>query len=258
MLSKEAVKQTWTIIPILGALLSFRMAAQVLPAVVEEDSTKESVALPDSLRFYRPTTATKPKALNLTMTEYMVKSNLARLSYYANGRYMNSLGRLEDIFIQANQFPEDVKNRMFGLAIAGGVVQELFRQTRKQLSKRNIRFIYPNLYGVNVSYPLRPLNAQFYFRTMTLSDRYYMLYLQGGQYSIFYREQPPYIQRGIYVRLHKGLRLFYMRTQSQYSRYNGIGISNYAKKLFLYATFSQNPDFPQYNQLYLFVNILFD
>ncbi|MBN1466220.1 hypothetical protein JXA02_10685 [candidate division KSB1 bacterium] len=243
---------------LLLALFAFRMAAQDLPVVVEEDSTKESVALPDSLRFYRPATAPRPKALNLTMTEYMVKSNMARLSYYAQGRYINSIGALEDVFIQANQFPEDVKNRMFGLAIAGGVAQELFRQTRKQLSKKNIRFIYPNLYGVNISYPLRPLKAQFYFRTMTLTDRYYMLYLRGGRYSLFYREQPPYIQRGIYVRLHKGLRLFYTRTQSQYHSYNGLGISNYSKKLFLYAMFSQNPAFPQYNQLYLFVNILFD
>jgi hypothetical protein len=225
--------------------------------LAQEDSTVKQTSS-DSTRFYRPKRAPKRKTFSISMTEYSVKASMARLSYYAQGHYTNSLYRLEDIFIQANGFPEEVKNRMFGLALAGGLAREIFKQTRKELSKRNIRYVYPNLYGINIYYPIASLNARFYFRTMTLSDRYYMLYLKNGQYSLFYRKTPRYSQKGLYYRLYKKLRFFVTYTQYQHTVYNGLGLVHYSKKLFLYAMLSQNPDFPQYTRMYLYVNMQFD
>ncbi|MBN1478676.1 hypothetical protein EH223_17090 [candidate division KSB1 bacterium] len=220
----------------------------------EQDTTLEK-SPKDSTRYYRPPAPEKRKSYQINMTEHMVKSNMARLSYYAQGQYMNSLQTLEEIFIQANQFPEEVKNKMFGLAIAGGVAQEVFKQTRKELYKRKIRFIYPSLYGVNITYPIRSLNAQFYFRAMSSADRLYMLHLNSGQYSFLYRDTPDVIQRGIYYKIYNNIRVFGMHTQYQYSAYHGLGVSQHTKRLFFYLLYSQSPDIAQSNRIYLYLNI---
>ena len=221
----------------------------------EESISEESCS--DSVRYYRPPKPPKQKSFNIYMTERMVKSNLARLSYYAEGRYLNPLFALEDIFIQANEFPEEIKYKMFGLAIAGGAAREVFKHTRKQLYKRKIRFIYPNLSGLHVTSPLPMTNARMHFRAMSLTDRYYRLNFYG-KLNIFYRERPRVTQRGLNYRLFKRVRLFAQRTQYKHTVYNGFGVSHSSKNFYLYAMFTQNPDRPINNRVYLYLNIHFD
>jgi hypothetical protein len=226
-------------------------------STVTEDASAEDASA-DSIRYYRPPKPPKQKSYNIHMTERMVKSNLARLSYYAEGSYLNPLFALEDIFIQANEFPEEIKNKMFGLAIAGGVAREAFKHTRKQLYNRNIRFIYPNLSGLNVTSSLPMMNARMHVRAMSLTDRYYRLILNRGKFYIFYRERPRVTQRGLNYRLFKRVRLFAQRTEYKHTVYNGFGLSHSTKKFYLYAMFTQNPDRPINNRVYLYLNIHFD
>lgn len=226
----------------------------------EEDSSSKSSAAMDSAsaRLFRPSRQKQMKSYNIHMTEYMMKANLARLSHYAQGQYLNPIYTLDELFIQANQFPEDVKNKMFGLALAGGAAREVFKHTRKQLAQRNIRFIYPNLYGLNVTQPVRPLDARFYVRFMSLEDRYYMLNLQEGRAYVYYRETPILYQRGINYQLYKRWRLFVQRAEYRTTAYNGFGISHSTKRVFLYAMYSQNTTQPEFSRAYLYINIHFD
>lgn len=236
------------------------MARAQMPALPSSaaDTTISEKTAADSTRYYRSPPPLKRKSIHINMTEHMVKSNMARLSYYAQGRHLNSLQTLEDIFIHTNQFPEEVKNRMFGLAIAGGVAREVFKQTRKLLYRNNIHFIYPNLYGLNLAYPIRPLKAQLYFRAMSLTDRLYMLHLKSGQYSLFYRDTPDVIQRGIYYKIFDNCHVFGTHTHYPYSAYHGLGLSHHTKKLFFYLLFSKSPDIAQSRQIYIYMNVLFD
>ncbi len=213
---------------------------------------------PDSTRIFRSPAPKKQKSYNIHMTEYMMKANLARLSHFAQGRYLNPLFTLDELFIQANEFPEEIKNKMFGLALAGGAAREAFNQTRKLLYKKNIRFIYPNLYGLNITHPVRPLQARLHFRAMSLHDRYYMLNLMNGSTYIYYRETPIVFQKGVNVKLYKRWRLFAQRAEYRTTAYNGFGLVHSTKKVFFYALFSQNVNHPEYSRAYLYVNILFD
>jgi hypothetical protein len=187
-----------------------------------------------------------------------MKSSLARLSHYAQGRYLNPMFTLDELFVQANDFPEDVKNKMFGLALAGSAAREAFKITRKHLYKRNIRFIYPNLYGLNLVHPVTPLNARLHFRAMSLHDRYYMLNLSSGLVYVYYRETPIVFQKGVNYKLHKRWRLFAQRVDYRTTAYNGFGISHSTKKFFFYAIYSQNINQPEYSRAFLYINILFD
>ena len=223
------------------------------PLSVPGDSLAASAK--DSLRYYRTPKPKKPKTLNFYLTEYMVKSNLARLSYYAQGRYMNSYDALGEMFLQANQFPEETKNRMFVYALAGGVAREIFRETRKQLVKRKLGFVYPNLYGMNVTWPLPLFKAQAHFRTTTFKNQFYGLSMAHGRLYFIYRQTDVFQQKAAYLRLYRNVRLFGLRSDYQKTSYNGIGLSNYSRKLFLYFIFLQNPEQPQYNRATLFINV---
>ncbi len=234
-------------------LPSFQGWAQTPIETAEEDSIRTAPG--DSARFYRPQKPKKQKSYDIRMTEYMVKSSLTRLSYYAQGRYLNSYRALDDMFLQINALPEEVKNKMFAYTLAGGLARQVFRQTRKQLCKRKLGFVYPSLYGLNFVAPLRPLKASLHFRTLTFKDRYYALSLRRGQLYLLYRQTPRYTQQACYVKVYKRLRLFGLRSNYQYTFYNGIGVSNYSKKLFLYFIFLQNPGRPKYNRITLFVNM---
>lgn len=227
--------------------------AQDLLAELPADSTNNSPS--DSTKYYRPTKPEKQKSINIRMTEYMVKSNLARLSYYAQGRYLSSYSALDEMFLQANLFPESIKNRMFAYAVAGGVAREVFRQTRKQLAKRKLGFIYPNLYGVNLIYPLRSIKGHLHFRTMTLDDRYYGLSLARSKVYLMYRETAVFNQQACYLKVYQNIRLFALRSNYAKSSYNGIGLSHFSKKLFIYFIFLQNPQQSRYNRATLFVNL---
>lgn len=209
----------------------------------------------DSTKYYRPAKPEKQKSINIRMTEYMVKANLARLSYYAQGRYLSSYAALDEMFLQANQFPERTKNRMFAYAVAGGVARNVFNQTRKQLTKRNFGFIYPSLYGVNLVYPIRSIKGRLHFRTMTLDDRYYGLSLARGRIYFNYRETAVFTQQACYVKIYQNVRLFGLRSNYTNSAYNGVGLSNYSKKLFIYFIFLQNPKKANFNRATLFVNL---
>jgi len=209
----------------------------------------------DSTKYYRPAKRDKQKSINIRLTEHMVKSNLARLSYYARGRYISSYAALDEMFLQVNQFPESIKNKMFAYAIAGGVARQVFRQTRKQLTKRKLGFIYPNLYGVNLVYPLRSINARLHFRTMTLEDRYYGLSLAGSTVYFTYRETATYTQQACYLKIYQNLRLFALRSNYARTSYNGIGLSNYSKNIFIYFIFLQNPRRSRSNRATLFLNL---
>ena len=242
--------------PIILLFVTASLVAQD-PSIVLEDTTQVQ-APSDSARYYRPPKPEKPKSLDFNMSEYKVKSSLARLSYYAQGRYISRYYALENMFIEANRLPEDVKNKMFGLALAGGLAQEVFKETRKELKKRKIGFIYPTLYGLNVSYPVRSLDARLYFRTMSPADRYYGLSLYRGKVHLTYRQTDRYEQKAFYLRICKNVRLFGLNTQYARARNFGIGISNYSKKLFLYGIYLINPEAPQYNRATVYLNINFD
>ena len=227
--------------------------AQDLFTDVPADSVNTSQA--DSTKYYRPAKPEKQKSINIRMTEYMVKANLARLSYYAQGRYLSSYAALDEMFLQANQFSESTKNRMFAFAVAGGVARTVFGQTRKLLCKRNLGFIYPSLYGVNLVYPIRSIKARLHFRTMTLDDRYYGLSLARGKIYFNYRETVSFTQQACYVKVYQNVRLFGLRSNYASSSYNGIGLSNYSKKIFIYFIFLQNPKRSKFNRATLFVNL---
>ncbi len=239
-------------------LLGFAQAQDALLETTNDDSAHVKEEGPDSIRLFRPPPPKKLKSYDIHMTEYMMKANLGRLSHYAQGSYLNPIYTLDELFIQANMFPESIKNKMFGLALLGGTAQEVFRHTRKFLFQQNIRFVYPNLYGLNLTHPVQPLNMRLHFRAMSLYDRYYMLNIKEGLLYLYYRETPIVYQRGINYKIYKRWRLFAQRAEYRTTAYNGFGLSHSTKKVFFYAVYSQNVDQPQYSRAYLYVNIHFD
>ena len=170
---------------------------------------------------------------------------------------MNRYDALDEMFIQANQFPEDIKNKMFAFALAGGVAREIFKRTRKELVKRKLRYIYPSLYGMNFSYPIRSLKANFHFRTISLADQYYGLSLNRGKVHLTFRQAQGVQQKAAYFKVYKNVRLFGLRSDYAYTSYNGFGLSNYSKKIFIYFVFLQNPQQPAYNRATIIMNINF-
>lgn len=235
------------------------LQAQDLSMPTDDDTLQTSKTPWDSSRF-KLEPSQKAKPLNIAMPEYQVKRNLARLSFYAQGQYLNSYYALEELFFQANQFPEDVKNRMFALTLAGGVVREAFRVSRKYLHKYKLGFIYPNLNGLNVSYPLRQygLDASIFFRARSFVDRYYGLRLFQNRVFLTYRESDRYTQNACYIRVGKSMRVFTTYTQYDRVSYSGFGVSYHTPKVLLYSTFLKHSHSSRYNRFTLFMNINFD
>mgnify|MGYP006296977581 CR=1 FL=1 len=246
---------------ILVYLYGFSLLSQDLPLPAEQDTVGTRTVKLDSTHQHRLQPSQKhTKSLNIDMPEYMVKRNLARLSYYAQGRYLNSYYALEELFFQANMFPEDVKNRMFALTLGGGVAREVFRVSRHYLGKYKLGFIYPNLNGLNISYPLRQfgLNASFYFRTQSLTDRYYGLRMLKNRVFLAFRESDRYTQNALYVRVAKPLQLFTTYTQYDRTSYTGLGFSYRTPNVLVYSTFLRHSHTPKYNRFTIFMNINFD
>ncbi len=235
------------------------LRSQDFPIPVEEDTVKTEPVKLDSSHMNRLQPSRRSgKSLDIEMPEYMVKRNLARLSYYAQGRYMNSYYALEELFFQANMFPEEVKNRMFALTLAGGMAREVFRVSRRYLGKYKLGFIYPNLNGLNVSYPIRGLHASLYFRAQSLVDRYYGLRLLKNRVFLTFRESDRYTQNACYLRVAKPLQVFATYTQYERTSYTGLGFSYRTSDILVYSTFLKHSESPTYNRFSIFMNINFD
>ncbi|HPG38835.1 MAG TPA: hypothetical protein PLP19_13835 [bacterium] len=185
---------------------------------------------------------------SLLINEIMLKRNLNRLSYMGHGRYLDSCESTAQLFYDINMYPEESKNKIFLLAIGGSIAGQALKYSRRELSKHNLGFIFPNLSGLNVMYRVEKLHSTIFMR-FSNTDKIVVFSAYNGRISVNLHENSYAQQKNLAVQPLPGCQLFYLNTSYPQQSYHEIGIAAYYKKFNLYFNYIKNFSFPERNRL---------
>ncbi len=185
---------------------------------------------------------------SLPGSEIILKRNLNRLSFMGHGRYLDNYSSLAQMFQDINMYPEESKNKIFLLAVGGGIAGEALKYSRRELSKRNMGFIFPNLSGLNMLYRLAKIRGNLLLR-FSNTDRIAILSAFNGRISAILHENNYAKQKNLAFQPLSGCQIFYLNTSYPNRCYHELGVAAYYKKIHLNFNFIKNFTFPERTRL---------